>query len=149
MLTVKRVENEAEFNDAFGIRTEVFIREQNVPEDIELDEFDKDADHVVIYLDNEAVGCGRVVMNEKKARIGRVAVLKKNRHSGIGKKICIELMKIAAERGADRIVLDAQLTAVGFYKKLGFVEFGNVFLEAGILHVKMARELTGFLHKLN
>lgn len=140
MITVKRVNNSAEFDDAFGIRIEVFVREQKVPEEIELDEFDKAADHVVAYLDNEAVGCGRLLIKGDKARIGRIAVLKKNRRSGVGKRVCAELMKIAVEKGATSFVLDAQIAAIGFYKKLGFVEFGEMFMEAGIEHIQMFKE---------
>lgn len=139
MLYVKRVESKTEFDDAYSIRIEVFVREQNVPEEIELDEFDKVADHVVVYLDNEAVGCGRLILNGEKARIGRLAVLKKYRKSGIGRTICDELMKIATEKGANSFVLDAQVTAIGFYKKIGFVELGKRFMEAGIEHIQMVK----------
>ncbi|UZQ86472.1 GNAT family N-acetyltransferase [Thermoclostridium stercorarium] len=79
MLTIKRVENSSEFEQAYKIRVEVFVKEQNVPEEIELDEFDKTAVHVVAYRDDEPVGCGRVFMEGDYARIGRVAVLKKER----------------------------------------------------------------------
>lgn len=139
MLDVKRVKSTDGFEDAYFIRTEVFVREQKVPEEIELDEYDKIADHVVAYLDNKPVGCGRLILNGKKARIGRVAVLKENRRSGVGKSICIELMKIAAEKGVESLVLDAQITASGFYKKLGFTEVGEKFMEAGIEHIQMVK----------
>lgn len=136
---VKRAKKESEINDAFKIRTEVFVNEQNVPEELELDEFDSVAEHVVAYMDNIAVGCGRVIVNGENSKIGRIAVLKQYRRSGIGKEICTELIKIACEKGANSIVLDAQVTAVGFYKKLGFVESGSTFLEAGIEHIKMTK----------
>lgn len=143
MLDIKRVKTTHGIDDAFFIRTEVFVREQHVPEEIELDEFDKTAEHVVAYLDGKAVGCGRLILNGIKARIGRVAVLKENRRCGIGKKICIELMNMAAENGAECIVLDAQVTAAGFYKKLGFAEAGDKFMEAGIEHIQMVKSLKG------
>lgn len=140
MITVKRVENKSEFEQAYKIRLEVFVKEQKVPEEIELDEFDEIADHVVAYRDGEPVGCGRVFLEGDHARIGRVAVLKKERKKGVGKMICEELIRIGREKGAKKFVLDAQVRATGFYRKLGFSVTGDVFMEAGIEHVRMEAE---------
>ncbi|HEY8422902.1 MAG TPA: GNAT family N-acetyltransferase [Thermoclostridium sp.] len=137
MITVKRVENRSEFEQAYKIRKEVFVKEQNVPEEIELDEFDEIADHVVAYRDCEPVGCGRVFFQDDYARIGRVAVLREERKNGTGKLICEELIRIAKEKGAKKFVLDAQVRAIGFYQKLGFSVTSDVFMEAGIEHVRM------------
>ncbi|AGC67925.1 acetyltransferase [Thermoclostridium stercorarium subsp. stercorarium DSM 8532] len=137
LLTIKRVENSSEFEQAYKIRVEVFVKEQNVPEEIELDEFDKTAVHVVAYRDDEPVGCGRVFMEGDYARIGRVAVLKKERKKGTGRLICEELIRIGKEKGAKKFVLDAQVQAIGFYQKLGFAVKSDVFIEAGIEHVRM------------
>ncbi|NLY18873.1 MAG: GNAT family N-acetyltransferase [Clostridiaceae bacterium] len=143
MISIKRIKNTDEIGDAFYVRTKVFVREQHVPLEIEIDEYDKTAEHVIAYLEDKPIGCGRLILNGKKARIGRVAVLKENRRCGIGKKICVELMNIALEKGAEDIVLDAQITAVGFYKKLGFAEAGEKFMEAGIEHIQMKKSLNG------
>lgn len=137
MITVKRVENRSEFEQAYKIRKEVFVKEQNVPEEIELDEFDEIADHVVAYRDCEPVGCGRVFFQDDYARIGLVAVLREERKNGTGKLICEELIRIAKEKGAKKFVLDAQVRAIGFYQKLGFSVTSDVFMEAGIEHVRM------------
>jgi len=137
LITVKRVENRSEFEQAYKIRKEVFVKEQNVPEEIELDEFDEIADHVVAYRDCEPVGCGRVFFQDDYARIGRVAVLREERKNGTGKLICEELIRIAKEKGAKKFVLDAQVRAIGFYQKLGFSVTSDVFMEAGIEHVRM------------
>lgn len=137
LLTIKRVENRSEFEQAYRIRLEVFVKEQNVPEEIELDEYDAVADHVVAYRDGEPVGCGRVFLQEDYARIGRVCVLQKERKKGTGKLICEELIKIGKEKGARKFVLDAQVRAKGFYQKLGFSVTSDVFMEAGIEHVRM------------
>jgi len=131
------VENRSEFEQAYKIRKEVFVKEQNVPEEIELDEFDEIADHVVAYRDCEPVGCGRVFFQDDYARIGRVAVLREERKNGTGKLICEELIRIAKEKGAKKFVLDAQVRAIGFYQKLGFSVTSDVFMEAGIEHVRM------------
>jgi len=122
---------------AYKIRMDVFVKEQKVPEEIELDEFDKTADHVVAYRNGEPVGCGRVFLKDGCAKIGRVAVLPQERKKGTGKLICEELISIAKEKGINKFVLDAQVTAIGFYRKLGFSVVSEVFMEAGIEHVRM------------
>ncbi|NLM11449.1 MAG: GNAT family N-acetyltransferase [Clostridiaceae bacterium] len=137
MLIVKRVENKFELEQAYKIRIEVFVKEQNVPEEIELDEYDNIADHVIACRNGEPVGCGRVFLQDDYARIGRVAVLPQERKKGTGKLICEKLISIAKEKGAKRFVLDAQVRAVGFYQKLGFYVTSDVFMDAGIEHVRM------------
>lgn len=137
MVVIKRVENSFEFEQAFKIRTEVFVKEQKVPKEIELDEYDRIADHVIAYRNGEPVGCGRIFLQDDYARIGRVAVLLKERKKGTGKLICKELISIAREKGAKKFVLDAQISAVGFYKNLGFSVASDTFIEAGIEHVRM------------
>lgn len=137
MLVVRRAVNKDEFDQARKIRLEVFVREQKVPEEIEMDEFDRVADHVVAYRDGEAVGCGRVYLKDGYAKIGRVAVLPRERNKGTGRLICEELIRIGKEKGAKRFVLDAQVKAAGFYRKLGFTVTSDVFIEAGIEHVRM------------
>jgi len=137
LLTVKRAENRTELGQAYEIRREVFVKEQKVPEDIELDEYDEIAEHVVAYRDGRPVGCGRIILKGDCAKIGRVAVLPGERNKGAGKRICEELIRIGKEKGVTRFVLDAQVRAAGFYKKLGFSVTSDVFIEAGIEHVRM------------
>lgn len=137
LVSIKKVENNSEFEQAYKIRLEVFVKEQKVPEEIELDEYDSIAEHVIAYREGKPVGCGRVFLNDEYARIGRVAVLSEERKKGTGKLICEELIKIAREKGAKRFVLDAQVRAIGFYQKLGFSVTSEVFMEAGIEHVRM------------
>jgi predicted GNAT family N-acyltransferase len=141
MIVVKRVKDRSMYDTACRIRIEVFVREQGVPEEIEMDEYDTTAEHVVAFRFDKPVGCGRIVILNGSAKIGRVAVIKAERGKGIGRKICEELIKIAAEKGINKFVLNSQLTAVGFYKKLGFEAVGEIFTEAGIEHVKMLMEV--------
>ena len=129
------------YDIACRIRIEVFVHEQGVPEEIEMDEYDALAEHVVAYLDGKPAGCGRVVILNGCAKIGRVAVIKDERKKGVGRKICEELIKIAAEKGIKEFILNSQLTAVDFYKKLGFETVGGIFKEAGIDHVKMLKKI--------
>jgi predicted GNAT family N-acyltransferase len=128
--------------DAHAIRRRVFIEEQHVPEELELDEDDGHAVHALALMDGRAVGCGRFVAHGTvEVKIGRMAVLKELRGTGIGQAILEFLMNEARRRGFSRAVLHAQLTAEGFYLKQGFVPVGPAFEEAGIWHRKMERSL--------
>ncbi len=124
---------------ALELRYEIFVEEQNVSVDIERDSYDKIATHVILIDDKtgECIGCGRLVIKDGIAKIGRVAVKKSLRNKGYGREICHELIKIARESGINDIRLNSQLEVVGFYKKLGFKEYGDIFIEADMKHISM------------
>ncbi|MBN1240234.1 MAG: GNAT family N-acetyltransferase [Gammaproteobacteria bacterium] len=128
------------------IRFAVFVDEQKVPEEIEIDERDPFCVHVLAYLNGEAVGTGRVdVAREHGAagKIGRVAVLAEARRHGVGAAIMRALHRIAAERGLSSVWCHAQVAAVPFYERLGYRSVGERFDEAGIEHVRMERTEDG------
>jgi predicted GNAT family N-acyltransferase len=132
----------AQIADAYSIRRRVFIEEQRVPEEIELDADDARAFHAIALSGGIAVGCGRYVGHgAEEIKIGRMAVLRELRGAGIGRAILEFLMRTARERGYRRAILHAQLTAEGFYLRQGFHPAGEVFAEAGIAHRAMTREL--------
>lgn len=137
MVEIIRVGSEAEMKLVHDIRMEVFVREQGVPVELEMDELDDEAVHVLAYLDGEPAGCGRLLLKSELAKLGRVAVRKNMRRHGLGSGICKLLIAIASNNGAKRICLNAQLTSVAFYTSLGFEKEGEVFMEAGIEHIKM------------
>ena len=123
---------------AAPIRFTVFVEEQGVPRDIELDEMDQACVHAVAFEAGNAVGTGRLLPD---GHIGRMAVLKEWRGRGIGGLILRRLMDKARERGDREVVLSAQVHAVAFYRAHGFVEEGAEYLEAGIPHRDMRRRL--------
>jgi predicted GNAT family N-acyltransferase len=146
-LSIVAIENAEQMRHAHDIRRRVFIEEQHVPEDVEMDSDDAHAFHALALLDGKPVGCGRYVAhgNEVKpgeVKIGRMAVLPNLRTHGIGREILLFLMRIARERGYRRAILHAQVTAEGFYLKNGYTPVGEVFEEAGIAHRAMERELS-------
>ncbi len=141
-LRIVPIENAEQMRHAHDIRRRVFIEEQHVPEEIEMDEDDAHAFHALAILDGKPVGCGRFVAHADEVKIGRMAVLANLRAHGIGREILLYLMRIARERGYRHAVLHAQMTAEGFYLKNGYAPVGEVFEEAGIAHRKMVRELT-------
>jgi len=140
MVEIRRLRNEEEMNIAYQIRREVFIGEQGVPEELEMDELDKDAIHVLAYVDGVPAGCARMLLNGTEAKIGRVAVRKNMRKSGIGTGMCKLLIAIAEDSGVQTIYVNAQLTAENFYASLGFKREGCTFFEAGIEHVRMVKD---------
>ena len=123
---------------AYLIRKQVFIAEQGVPEELELDELDLSALHALAYQDGQCVGTGRLVnLGNGQAQIGRMAVLPNFRGQGIGREILERLLLAATAEGVSSLILHAQLTAMPFYEKLGFVGQGSLYKEAGIPHRNM------------
>jgi len=124
---------------AYKLRIEVFVKEQNVPPDIECDEYDKEAIHIIGIDEKsgECIACGRLVVKDGIAKIGRVAVKKDFRKKGYGTKICQELITMARETGIRDIRLHSQLEVATFYEKLGFKPYGKTFMEANIKHIAM------------
>jgi predicted GNAT family N-acyltransferase len=125
-------------NDAFLVRQEVFIHEQGVPAEIELDEYDPLAAHALAYLDGHCIGTGRLVdQNGGQAQIGRMAVLAQFRGAGTGKQILEKLIQLAISQGTKSIILHSQVAAIPFYEKQGFEAQGPIYDEAGIPHRNM------------
>ena len=125
---------------AMRVRDAVFVVEQGVPPEIERDEWDQRSDHALaLDRDGQVVGTGRLLPD---GHIGRMAVLPEWRGQGIGGRILASLIARAHERGMKRVVLNAQTHAVPFYARHGFAPFGEEFMEAGIPHVTMAREIS-------
>jgi predicted GNAT family N-acyltransferase len=140
---VREVSSPKELQQAFDIRLRVFVTEQGVPAEIELDGDDHRAIHFLAYVDDRPVGTARLVVRRGTAKVGRMAVLKTYRRRGIGSKLLKRAVRGARRRGIQRIYLHAQLAAVGFYELFGFRCTGRDFDEAGIPHRKMilAQEL--------
>jgi len=137
MIKVKRATAEKELAQAFAIRVRVFVKEQKVPREIELDDDDRCAVHFLANVGRKAVGTARVVLSHGHAKIGRMAVLKSHRRKGVG-TILLKRAIVAAKRlRARRIYLHAQVAVIGFYQRMGFRALGRVFDEAGIPHRKM------------
>ena len=128
---------------ARSIRTEVFIEEQHIPAAMEWDETDGGAVHAVAYNRlGFPLATGRLVPEANGlARIGRMAVRRPLRGGRAGRAVLDALMALAARRGDREIVLSAQLSAVPFYVRTGFMQRGPVFDDAGIPHVEMRRGL--------
>jgi YbgC/YbaW family acyl-CoA thioester hydrolase len=132
-------------HNALPLRTEVFVTEQGVPLEMEHDELDADAVHAVVFNRmNRPVATSRLMKQRDASgastgisKIGRMAVKRVLRGSDLGKTVLQALLDVARKRGDQQAVLHAQLSAKDFYSKLGLVQHGDVFEEAGIAHVEM------------
>ena len=124
--------------EAYLIREQVFVQEQGVPEDMELDEFDPTATHALAYEGPLCVGTARLVhLDHHQAQIGRMAVLSAFRKRGIGKAILNHLIALAQAEGVLTLTLHSQVSAIPFYAKHGFIAQGPIYDEAGIPHRNM------------
>ena len=119
---------------ASPIRFEVFVREQRVPPEIELDAMDAQCLHAIAFLKGRPVGTARLLPD---GHIGRMAVLKAQRKKGAGAAMLERLIEAARARGDREVALSAQVHAVPFYRAHGFVEEGAEYEEAGIAHQAM------------
>ncbi len=141
-LTVKLVETEEEMEGALSVRFRVFVAEQQVPMDEELDEFDASATHAIVLSQGEVVATGRIVYGneDSAARIGRMAVDMEWRRKGLGGRLLTFLEEEAASRNVSTYILNAQEYVKQFYANHGYVELGETFLEADIVHILMRKE---------
>lgn len=133
----------ADMPAVYALRHEVFVVEQQVPAELERDELDEAAEHVVALDGTGAVvGTGRVVEEfGGVAHLGRLAVRRPARGTGVGVALVRGLENRARASGLRRVVLGAQVHAVGFYERLGYTAYGEVFDDAGIDHRWMRRDL--------
>lgn len=138
-ITVLPVSGAAEWEAARAIRLEVFVEEQGVPADLELDDLDALARHwVALGADGAVLGTARAVTRPDGLwKIGRVAVRKAWRGRGVGAAVMRAIMRDLVAAGAPGAYLESQTHATTFYEKLGFAVEGAEFLEAGIPHVAM------------
>ena len=121
-----------------SIRFEVFVDEQKVPAESEVDEHDPRSIHAIAWADGVAAGCGRLLPD---GHIGRMAVRKPFRGQGVGAALLVHLIERARQRGDDQVVLSAQTHAIGFYEKFGFVVENGEYLDCDIPHRDMRKIL--------
>ncbi|RRJ66598.1 GNAT family N-acetyltransferase [Paenibacillus oralis] len=144
--TIIQAKTEEQLEKCLDIRKEVFVEEQQVPIDLEIDEYDKigpDVHHVLIELNGEYAATGRLTYyQDNSAKMQRIAVRKHFRSQGVGKILLIALEELARELGLEKSVLDAQCQAEGFYARLGYETISDEpFDDAGIPHVRMVKSL--------
>ncbi|MEK3805597.1 MULTISPECIES: GNAT family N-acetyltransferase [unclassified Metabacillus] len=141
-MNVRIVKSDEELQDAYDVRTKVFVEEQQVPEEEEIDQFEREASHVVLYDGDQPVGAGRFRILNGVGKMERICVLPEYRSKGAGKMIMEKLEEIAAAKDMQTLKLNAQTHAEAFYERLGYRTISKeTFLDAGIPHVTMMKEI--------
>ena len=135
-MTVRRA-RPGDMPAVMDIRRTVFIEEQSVPEDIERDALDATAVHLVALAEGRPVGTARVLITGGMGKIGRVAVLKPHRGTGLGQALIRFAMDEIRQAGGHTAKLGAQTHALAFYEALGFTAQGAEYSDAGIPHRDM------------
>ena len=142
MADIQVVDSAEDIASCLKLRRTVFIEEQNVPEDEEVDGDDPHCTHVLARDKGKPIGAARFQYIDDKAKIQRVCVLHEARGTGLGAAIIDKILEIVKEEGkASVAILGSQSHAVSFYEKLGFEVYGDEYLDAGILHRDMKIKL--------
>lgn len=143
-MEIRRIDGDR-IGDALSVRRTVFVDEQGVPENREIDGKDGDATHFVAYDGDEPIGVARLRAygkgDAKTAKVERVAVLADRRGEGLGRELMATVEETARNAGYTEVVLHAQLPVLSFYAELGYDPVGESFEDAGIEHREMRKEL--------
>lgn len=136
------METEKEHADAFAVRKKVFVEEQGVPLHLECDAYDATATHFIMYDDNEPAGAARLRnIEDHTAKIERVCILQSQRGKKLGALMMKEMENYAVSIGLQKLKLHAQSYAVPFYEKLGYTVTSPEFMDAGIPHRAMEKNI--------
>lgn len=125
----------------YALRRTVFVQEQGYSAEGEIDALDPLSHHLLAHEDGLPVATARVYLEDGTAKIGRVCVLKTFRGTGLGAGLVVAAVALARKHGAKRAVLGAQTQAIGFYEKLGFSPYGEVYADEGAPHQMMEHTL--------
>lgn len=141
-MSVAVATTEADRQACYALRFEVFVDEQGVTPETEIDAEDATATHLLLRRDGVALGTLRILYDGADARIGRVCVRKSARGSGLGAELMRAALRVIADGPrVDKIRLSAQLSVVGFYRTLGFAAYGSVYDDERIPHQAMERPM--------
>ena len=141
-LIVKIAESDQDKVSCFQIRTKVFVLEQGVDANHEIDNFDDTCTHAIAMIDSEPIGTGRLIkLSPTEAQIGRMAILHEWRRFNIGTEILNLLENSAKSQYIHKIILHAQLYVQNFYEGNGYSATGEVFLDENIPHILMHKNI--------
>lgn len=136
------VKTDKELKDAFYVRQTVFVQEQNVPIEEEIDAYEEESVHFVLYDDDKKpIGAGRYRTFDEYGKVERICILSTNRKGGAGKAVMNKIEEYALNNGAPALKLNAQTQAIPFYSKLGYEVISDEFIDAGIPHKTMIKHL--------
>ena len=140
MMDIKTTSWKLDKQDIKYIRNAVFVIEQNVPSEIDFDGLDDQSTHWLAFNEeNKPIGTARI---QKDGHFGRMAVLKSYRGLGVGSQILKDGINFARDNQMSEIWLHSQINARGFYERFGFIASGEIFVDAGIDHILMRKNLS-------
>lgn len=135
------VSNKQQLEDAYAVRKIVFVDEQHVPIEEEIDQYETEANHFILYDQTIPIGAGRLRTFPNYGKVERICVLKEYRHCGAGSIIMDVIEQYASDHHIKKLILNAQTHAISFYEKLGYTVISDEFLDAGIPHRTMEKFL--------
>ncbi|KAA0565307.1 GNAT family N-acetyltransferase [Bacillus sp. CH30_1T] len=140
-MKVEVAKTENQIQEVFKIRKTVFVEEQKVPLEEEIDEFENEATHFVLYDQTVAVGAGRFRILDGIGKVERICVLESVRGKGAGREIMLAIEEHAKQQPLSQLKLNAQTYAIPFYEGLGYKVTSDEFLDAGIPHKTMKKDI--------
>lgn len=140
-MDIKIVETKQEREQAYRVRTVVFVEEQHVPPEEELDQYDEEAIHIIGHVENRPVAASRLRFVDSYGKLERICVLASDRGKSYGKMIIQQMETEIKNNGFDKAKLNAQTHAEAFYERLGYETISGEFIDAGIPHVTMVKNL--------
>ncbi|UTE79178.1 GNAT family N-acetyltransferase [Rossellomorea sp. KS-H15a] len=140
-MNVEVAKTEDQIQEVFHIRKTVFVEEQQVPLEEEIDEYENDSTHFVLYDQNKAVGAGRFRILDGVGKVERICVLKSIRGKGAGRTMMVAIEEYAKRQPLALLKLNAQTYAIPFYEGLGYQVTSEEFLDAGIPHKTMKKTI--------
>ena len=136
-LKIRLIKNKKELEEIFNIRNIVFGKEEKIPREIDFDGLDSKARQVIVLYKNKPVGCARIRFIKNKAKLERLAIIKKYRGKEIGVLLMNYLIKYCKKKKVKEISSHSQYYVKDFYKKCGFKIRGKPFMEAGVKHIEV------------
>lgn len=140
-MNIKIVTTAQELEEAYRIRKMVFVDEQQVPIEEEIDDLESESIHFLLIEHEEPVGAGRFRTVDGYGKVERICILKDKRNGGAGTAIMEGIEDYAKKEGFKKLKLNAQTQAIPFYQNLGYETISEEFLDAGIPHKTMAKNI--------
>ncbi|TCP19508.1 putative GNAT family N-acyltransferase [Scopulibacillus darangshiensis] len=140
-MNVVIAETKGHYDNALSVRYNVFVNEQNISPEEEIDQYEKDAVHFVAYDEDMPIGAGRIRVIDNKVKAERICVLASHRGKKVGQAIMAKIEDFARNNDKTSVVLNAQMRAVPFYKRIAYKVTSDEFMDAGIPHVQMVKNL--------
>ncbi len=141
-MNIKIITSEKDRQDVYAVRKTVFVDEQNVPIEEEVDDHENSSTHFLCTINHQAIGAGRLRFENDYGKLERICILKDFRGNSYGQQLIKEMEKEIQRQGYRNAKLSSQTHAIAFYENLGYQAISDVYMDAGIPHVMMKKSLS-------